>query len=123
GRRSDELCPNQSWCYTSDIDNSMIRVWPSHEHAQHVAPAINRGLFGGIVVLPKQHKPPPGVDLPEIFKDARRRVLKAQKKKAPRRSKWNPRGFSVDRLFFRIAGIAGEDGRWMGRRYWRLASG
>lgn len=81
GRRSDEICPNQSWTYTYDIDNSMIGVWPFHDHAQHVAPSINRGLFGGIIVLPKRHKPPPAVDLPDIFLDARRRVLKAHKKK------------------------------------------
>ena len=80
GHRSDEICPNQSWTYTYEIDESMIGAWPFHDHAQHPSVAINRGLFGGIVVLPKKVKPPHPVDLPDIFKDARRRVLNAQKK-------------------------------------------
>ena len=39
GRRSDEICPNQSWTYTYDIDDHMIGAWPFHDHAQHPTPA------------------------------------------------------------------------------------
>ena len=80
GSRSDEICPNQSWTYTYEIDADMVGVWPFHDHAQHPSPAINRGLFGGIVVLPKRVKPPPPFDLPDIFTTARKKVQEARKK-------------------------------------------
>ncbi len=81
GRRSDEICPNQSWTYTYDIDQTMVGTWPFHDHAQHPSEAINRGLFGGIIVLPKRIKPPPPVDLPDIFVEVRKKVLERTKRK------------------------------------------
>jgi plastocyanin len=54
GRRSDEICPGHSWTYTFCATEKTIGVWPFHTHAQHgIEESINRGLFGGIVVLPK----------------------------------------------------------------------
>jgi plastocyanin len=65
GRRSDEICPGQSWTYTFDVTDKMIGAWPFHDHWQHIADNINRGLFGGIIVLPRQRFPrPPLVELP-----------------------------------------------------------
>jgi FtsP/CotA-like multicopper oxidase with cupredoxin domain len=65
GRRSDEICPGDSWTYTFDVEADMVGAWPFHDHWRHVAESINRGLFGGVVVLPRgaQHLPKP-VKLP-----------------------------------------------------------
>lgn len=52
GRRSDEICPGQTWTYTFDVTTDMIGAWPFHDHHRHIAESINRGLFGGIIVLP-----------------------------------------------------------------------
>ncbi|MDQ3803167.1 MAG: DUF1929 domain-containing protein [Acidobacteriota bacterium] len=52
GRRSDEICPGQTWTYTLDAQNYMIGAWPFHDHYRDMGKSINRGLFGGIVVLP-----------------------------------------------------------------------
>lgn len=70
GRRSDEICPGQSWTYTFDVTDEMIGAWPFHDHSRHLGPSINRGLFGGVVVLPRTRVPPPPLlDLPPIIKD------------------------------------------------------
>jgi plastocyanin len=59
GRRSDEICPGHSWTYTFCATEQTIGVWPFHDHSQHhVDESINRGLFGGIVVLPKGERAP-----------------------------------------------------------------
>lgn len=60
GRRSDEICPGQTWTYTFCTTADTVGVWPFHDHAQMPGPAIDSGLFGGIVVLPKG-KPKPFV--------------------------------------------------------------
>jgi hypothetical protein len=52
GRRSDEICPGQTWTYTVDVEPYMIGAWPFHDHYRDMEKTINRGLFGGIVVLP-----------------------------------------------------------------------
>jgi len=58
-RRSDEICPGHSWTYTFCATEETIGVWPFHDHSSmHVDESINRGLFGGIVVLPKNQFPP-----------------------------------------------------------------
>jgi FtsP/CotA-like multicopper oxidase with cupredoxin domain len=63
GRRSDEICPGQSWTYAFDVTDEMIGAWPFHDHSSHhIAESINRGLFGGIVVRPRKD-----VDLPATF--------------------------------------------------------
>ena len=55
GRRSDEICPNQSWIYTFDVTDDMVGAWPFHDHSRSLRESINRGLFGGLVVRPKAH--------------------------------------------------------------------
>ena len=77
GRRSDEICPGQSWIYHFDVTEEMIGAWPFHDHARHIGESVNRGLFGGIVVLhPKHHQPPKPSLLPPL-------VEKFLKKRGP----------------------------------------
>jgi plastocyanin len=67
GRRSDEICPGQTWTYTYDITDDMVGAWPFHDHYKTIGDFVNRGLFGGIVVLPRGHHTPPKMALaPEL---------------------------------------------------------
>ena len=66
GRRSDEICPGQFWVYHYTVTDEMLGAWPFHDHSRHIAESINRGLIGGIVVLPKEHRPPRGMVLPPM---------------------------------------------------------
>ena len=66
GRRSDEICPGQYWVYHYTVTDEMLGAWPFHDHSRHIAESINRGLFGGIVVLPAVHRPPRGMVLPPM---------------------------------------------------------
>ena len=63
-RRSDEICPGQSWTYTFDVTDEMIGAWPFHDHYKRIGEYVNRGLIGGIVVKPTGHKHPPRCRLP-----------------------------------------------------------
>lgn len=54
GRRSDEICPGQTWTYTYEVTNEMLGAWPFHDHCRDIGVYINRGLFGGLVVLPRR---------------------------------------------------------------------
>ena len=68
GRRSDEICPGQSWTYTFRVREDSIGAWPFHDHGSHaINESINRGLFGGIVVLPCGIKPPPPAKIPPTY--------------------------------------------------------
>ncbi len=58
GLRSDEICPGQSWTYIFCATPDTVGVWPFHDHHRMAQRFINRGLFGGIVVLPKGWDPP-----------------------------------------------------------------
>lgn len=58
GHRSDAICPDQTWTYTYDVTDKMIGVWPFHDHTHHMDMRIDQGLFGGIVVLPSNERPP-----------------------------------------------------------------
>ena len=64
-RRSDEICPGDTWTYTFDVTDEMIGAWPFHDHYQRIGQYVNRGLFGGIVVNPRDHPHPPTLSLPE----------------------------------------------------------
>lgn len=64
GRRSDEICPGQSWTYKFKVDETHVGCWPFHSHYSNTGATVNRGLFGGVVVLPKGVSPPPFVDVP-----------------------------------------------------------
>ena len=60
GRRSDEICPGQTWTYTFEVHDDMLGPWPFHDHAQPGDMRISSGLFGAFIVLPKGEKPPAG---------------------------------------------------------------
>lgn len=76
GRRSDEICPGHSWTYTFCATEDTIGVWPFHDHPQHHAEeSINRGVFAGIVVLPK-NQPKPGVRKFQPIEDLRNQIAK-----------------------------------------------
>ena len=66
GRRSDEICPGQYWVYHYTVTDEMLGAWPFHDHSRHIVESINRGLFGGIVVLPRLRRPPLGMVLPPM---------------------------------------------------------
>ncbi len=77
GRRSDEICPGQHWTYTFDVTDKMIGAWPFHDHHQNIAANINRGLFGGIVVLPEDDcEPPRRMELPPEIDELLHELLK-----------------------------------------------
>jgi len=68
GRRSDEICPGQNWTYHFDVTDEMMGAWPFHDHCHNIADNINRGLFGGVVVLPKEGcEYPPVMKLPSLI--------------------------------------------------------
>ena len=52
GRRSDEICPGQTWTYAFNVTDEMIGAWPFHDHYRDIEASVNRGLFGGVIVLP-----------------------------------------------------------------------
>ena len=64
GQRSDEICPGETWTYEFNVKQEHIGCWPFHDHYRHSSQSINRGLFGGVVVLPKGVKPPPSMTVP-----------------------------------------------------------
>ena len=80
GRRSDEICPGQHWTYTFDVTDKMIGAWPFHDHFQNIGANVSRGLFGGLIVLPKDDEcdPPPRMKLPpeveELLRDLRKHL-------------------------------------------------
>ncbi|MGH8584458.1 MAG: galactose oxidase-like domain-containing protein [Gammaproteobacteria bacterium] len=66
GRRSDAICPGQTWCYVFDVTEEAIGAWPFHDHHMHISEVVNRGLFGGIVVRDPRC-PRPDYEVPLFF--------------------------------------------------------
>lgn len=50
GRRSDEICPGESWTYVFDAKEDTIGAWPFHDHYRRMMDNVNRGLFGAVIV-------------------------------------------------------------------------
>jgi FtsP/CotA-like multicopper oxidase with cupredoxin domain len=76
GRRSDEICPGQTWTYTFHASNDTVGAWPFHDHYRNIGDNINRGLFGGVVVLPEEeHEHLPRFPYPPDFEAHVRQVL------------------------------------------------
>jgi plastocyanin len=50
GRRSDEICPGQSWTYVFDATEHTVGAWPFHDHHMGISASANRGLVGAVVV-------------------------------------------------------------------------
>lgn len=76
GRRSDEICPGQHWTYTFDVTDKTVGAWPFHDHHKNIGANVNRGLFGGIVVLEDGdcERPPPTrlpADIQDLLRDLR----------------------------------------------------
>ena len=63
GRRSDAICPGDEWCYTYDVTEDTIGVWPFHDHHMHIFEQVNRGLFGGLIVRDPRC-PKPDIEVP-----------------------------------------------------------
>lgn len=85
GRRSDEICPGQTWIYHFDVTAEMVGAWPFHDHSRHIGESVNRGLFGGIIVLSiEQCEGLRPFELPPLAKDfLERRRLAAGDHVAP----------------------------------------
>ncbi|HUC74956.1 MAG TPA: multicopper oxidase domain-containing protein, partial [Vicinamibacterales bacterium] len=76
GRRSDEICPGQTWVYTYEVTDESVGAWPFHDHCRNIGTYIDRGLFGGLVVLPeKDHEHLPVFPLPDGFLDRLRKTV------------------------------------------------
>lgn len=67
GRRSDEICPGQFWLYHFSVtEETAGNAYPFYDHWRHIGASVNRGLFGGIVVLPKDCDRPREMELPPM---------------------------------------------------------
>lgn len=66
GRRSDAICPGNTWCYVFDVTEETIGAWPFHDHHMHIEEVVDRGLFGGIVVCDPRC-PKPDYEVPLFF--------------------------------------------------------
>lgn len=53
-RRSDEICPGQSWTSVYDVTDETIGAWPFHDHHMGISESANRGLVGMVVVRDPQ---------------------------------------------------------------------
>jgi plastocyanin len=62
-RRSDAICPAETWTYVYDATEETIGAWPFHDHHRMIGEATNRGLFGGVVVR-DPHAPKPDYEVP-----------------------------------------------------------
>ena len=69
GGRSDAICPGDSWTYTYDVTDEMLGAWPFHDHTHHHHTRIDKGLFGGIVVLGTCDRPPRPFRFPHSLLD------------------------------------------------------
>ena len=77
-RRSDEICPGQMWIYAYDVTDEMVGAWPFHDHCHRIAESINRGLFGGIIVHPREYCDyPPRIELPSLVEEFLRERMKS----------------------------------------------
>lgn len=57
-RRSDAICPGDTWTYTYEVPSDALGAWPFHDHTHPLDNKIDQGLFGGIVVLGPCDRPP-----------------------------------------------------------------
>src|SRR6516162_5209214 len=77
GHRSDEICPGDKWTYTYDVTEDSVGVWPFHDHCRNIGTYVNRGLFGGLVVMPaREHAHLPHFHLPPGFMGEVEHLLK-----------------------------------------------
>jgi Multicopper oxidase len=98
GRRSDEICPGQTWTYTYHATSHTVGAWPFHDHWRDVGLYVNRGLFGAVIVLPDHeydHLPrfPYPPDFEQHVHDILRRL---QGKKRPSHHPHHESGTTLD---------------------------
>jgi len=92
GRRSDEICPGQTWTYLYHATEATVGAWPFHDHHRMISPSVNRGLFGGLVVLPEdEHEHLPSFPYPPDFVKAAFEAINSLKggataRQSPRRA-------------------------------------
>jgi FtsP/CotA-like multicopper oxidase with cupredoxin domain len=113
GRRSDEICPGDSWTYTFDVRDEMVGAWPFHDHWRHVGDDVNRGLFGGVIVLPRRLGPPPGFSFPPELKETIDMLMKRPPRHVVRPPGPPPTGpltHTMDPTGHRIAGAPRRPG-------------
>ncbi len=111
GRRSDEICPGQMWTYTFHVTNETLGAWPFHDHYRNIGSYVNRGLFGGLVVLPKgEYERLPRFPYPSGFEKRVREVLKKLESK-PGRSHKVQRGAAVNPMAMPMPGHVGMGGQ------------
>jgi len=92
GRRSDEILPGQTWTYMYEVTEKSIGAWPFYDHYRNIGTYVNRGLFGGLVVLPdKEHEHLPRFPLPPHFEQRVQEVLKKLEGRARRSPAAKPR--------------------------------
>jgi len=63
GRRSDQICPGETWAYEFDVRDNMVGCWPFHSHYRKTHKVTNQGLFGGLIVR-DPYKPKPDYEVP-----------------------------------------------------------
>jgi FtsP/CotA-like multicopper oxidase with cupredoxin domain len=84
GRRSDEICPGQTWTYKYEVTDKMVGAWPFHDHYRDIGMSVNRGLFGGIVILPKhEHEQLPHFSLPPNFRQRIEELIREHAHRPP----------------------------------------
>jgi FtsP/CotA-like multicopper oxidase with cupredoxin domain len=93
GGRSDEICPGDRWTYTYQVTEDSIGVWPFHDHCRNIGTYVNRGLFGGLVVMP-EHEQLPHFHLPPGLLQQAERVTGEHEdhERATTKPKPKPRG-------------------------------
>jgi FtsP/CotA-like multicopper oxidase with cupredoxin domain len=93
GRRSDEICPGQTWTYRFHVTEATIGAWPFHDHYRNIGASVNRGLFGGIVVLPEEEQEQmPRFPYPPEFEERVQEVLKQLEGRLGRPHNPQPKG-------------------------------
>ena len=60
-RRSGAVAPGETWTYEWTAGEDSIGVWPYHDHGPMEMMSTGMGLFGAIVVRPRD-EPPPDVE-------------------------------------------------------------
>ncbi|HEY6761257.1 MAG TPA: multicopper oxidase domain-containing protein [Baekduia sp.] len=60
-RPSGAVPVGKTWTYEWDVRNDSIGVWPYHDHGPMEMMSTNLGLFGAIVIRPRE-EPPPDVE-------------------------------------------------------------
>lgn len=96
GRRSDEICPGERWTYTLCVGEEHVGVWPFHSH-RHAGNSIDRGLFGGLIVLPKERRRPVVRVVPRLWE-----ILDRVRQKYPPIEKFEPKQIVDPEFRYRI---------------------